>query len=89
MQNRPIHTDICMEIPQGMFGKINPRSGLSVKHHIDTNAGVIDSDYRGEILVVLENNKTEDYEVHKGDKIAQIIFHHIPTIKLVLEAQIS
>ena len=70
-----IKTNISMEITHGYYGRIAPRSGLAYKSGIDVLAGVIDSDYRGDIGVILYNtDKNIDFEVKKGDRIAQIIF---------------
>ncbi len=70
-----IKTNISMEIIPGYYGRIAPRSGLAYKNGIDVLAGVIDSDYRGDIGVILYNtDKNIDFEVKKGDRIAQIIF---------------
>jgi dUTP pyrophosphatase len=68
-----IKTDIAMDIPPGHYGRICPRSGLAMQHGIDVLAGVIDSDYRGNIAVVLINHGAYPFEVHPGDKVAQII----------------
>jgi dUTP pyrophosphatase len=70
-----IKTNISMEITPGYYGRIAPRSGLAYKSGIDILAGVIDSDYRGDIGVILYNtDKNIDFVVKKGDRIAQIIF---------------
>lgn len=70
-----IKTNISMAIPSGYYGRIAPRSGLAYKNGIDVLAGVIDSDYRGDIGVILYNtDKKLDFGVRKGDRIAQIIF---------------
>lgn len=69
-----INTGIKIEIPDGLYGRIAPRSGLAVKHGIDVFAGVIDSDYRGEIKCVLYNSSENPFNFNIGDKIAQIIF---------------
>ena len=70
----PIGTGISIAIPPGYYGRIAPRSGLAVKHGIDVLAGVIDSDYRGEIKVILLNTDREErFYVKKGDRIAQLI----------------
>jgi dUTP pyrophosphatase len=70
-----IKTNISMEITPGYYGRIAPRSGLAYKNGIDVLAGVIDSDYRGDIGVILYNtDKNIDFTVKKGDRIAQIIF---------------
>ena len=78
-------TGISMEIPNNLYGRIAPRSGLAVKKGIDTLAGTIDSDYRGEILAVLINFGQESVMINKGDRIAQMIFEYFasPTIMAV------
>ena len=70
-----VKTNISMSIPAGYYGRIAPRSGLAYKNGIDVLAGVIDSDYRGDIGVILYNtDKNIDFGIKKGDRIAQIIF---------------
>lgn len=59
------------------------RSSLSWKHHIDVGAGVVDRDYRGNVGVVLFNLSNTDYEIHQGDRIAQLIVERISTPALV------
>jgi deoxyuridine 5'-triphosphate nucleotidohydrolase len=59
------------------YGRIAPRSGLSVKHSIDIGAGVIDFDYRGNIKICFINNGDNPYTVTSGDKIAQIVFEKV------------
>lgn len=73
-ERRLIKTNIALEIPRGYYGRIAPRSGLANKFGIDVLAGVIDSDYRNGIGVILLNTGKEDFSVKKGDRIAQIIF---------------
>ena len=68
-----VRTGISIEIPAGCAGLVWPRSGMAAKHGIDTMAGVIDSDYRGEVKVVLTNHGTEAYRIKAGDRIAQLI----------------
>ncbi|XP_047482115.1 deoxyuridine 5'-triphosphate nucleotidohydrolase-like, partial [Penaeus chinensis] len=82
-----IKTDIQVELPEGCYGRIAPRSGLSWKHHLDVGAGVIDRDYRGNVGVVLFNHAKTDYEVKKGDRVAQLICEKIiyPEIEEVQE----
>ena len=78
-----IKTNISMEINPGYYGRIAPRSGLAYKNGIDVLAGVIDSDYRGDIGVILYNtDKNIDFSVKKGDRIAQIIFEACYTVTL-------
>jgi dUTP pyrophosphatase len=74
-----ISTGISISIPDGYVARIAPRSGLAVKHGIDTLAGVVDSSYRGEVKVVLAivNKFAPMYEVKKGDKIAQLLIQPV------------
>lgn len=67
-------TGIAMAIPVTHYGRIAPRSGLAYKKGIDVLGGVIDSDYRGELGVILLNASSEDVVIQHGDRIAQIIF---------------
>lgn len=74
-ERKLIPTNISMVIPKGWYGRIAPRSGLAYKHGIDVLAGVIDSDYRGNIGVILYNTDLDKpFEFKTGDRIAQIIF---------------
>lgn len=67
----------------GIYGRIAPRSGLTVKHGVDTKAGVIDADYQGEIKVPMTMLVDEPYKIKKGDRIAQLILeHHMPTMNI-------
>ena len=59
-----------MAIPVGNYGRIAPRSGLAAKNFIDVGAGVIDSDYRGEVKVLLFNFAEVDFKVVTGDRVA-------------------
>lgn len=71
-----VPTGLFIEIPEGFEAQIRSRSGLAFKHGIVclNSPGTIDSDYRGEIKVLLMNLGTEDFEVNNNDRIAQIIF---------------
>lgn len=72
-QRKVIHTGFAWQIPLGMVGQVWPRSGTAVKQGLDTLAGVIDSDFRGEIGVVLINHGEEPVSVEGGDRIAQLL----------------
>ena len=72
-----IPTNIAIEIPPDTYARIAPRSGLAWKHFIDTGAGVVDYDYRGDVGVILFNHNTEDFYVKKGDRVAQLILERI------------
>ena len=75
-QTKLIHTGLAMEIPEGLVGLIYARSGLASKKGLApaNKVGVIDSDYRGEIMVALHNHGTEAQTVADGERIAQIVF---------------
>lgn len=78
-----VSTGISIVLPEGVYGRVAPRSGLSVKHGIHTGAGVIDPDYTGEIKVVLFNLGHEDFKIKKGDRIAQLILERCETPPVV------
>lgn len=70
-----IPTNVIIELPMGYEGQVRPRSGLALKHGITVlnSPGTVDSDYRGEIGVVLINHGENDFEINFGDRIAQLI----------------
>lgn len=68
-----ISTGVSVEIDADKVGLIWPRSGIAVKNGIDTGAGVIDSDYRGEVKVLLFNHGEYAYKIKRGDRIAQLL----------------
>jgi dUTP pyrophosphatase len=72
-----VPTALRLQIPPGHVGLVWPRSGLAVRHGIDTLAGVIDSDYRGEVKVVLVNHGSEPFRIAAGDRIAQLLVQRI------------
>ena len=69
----PVKTGLHFAIPDGVVGIIKDRSGLALEFGLHTLAGVIDSNYRGEIMVVLINLGEKEYRVNAGDRIAQLI----------------
>lgn len=72
-----IQTDLQIALPSGCYGRVAPRSGLAWKHSIDVGAGVIDQDYRGPLNVILFNFGDQDFEIKRGDRIAQLICEKI------------
>lgn len=82
-----IETGIAMEIPLGYVGLIWEKSGLAVKHGIQTMGGVIDSGYRGEVVVTVYNASEKTHTFEKGDKVGQILIQKIegPEIEVVEE----
>lgn len=72
-----VSTALRIELPKGCVGLIWPRSGLAARYGIDTLAGVIDADYRGEVKVVLANHGGVPFEIKPGDRIAQILVQRV------------
>lgn len=72
-EQKMVPTGIHMSMPIGYYGSIESRSGLAKKYRIDSKGGIIDSDYRGEIIVLLENLGTDTFYYSKGDSICQMI----------------
>ena len=88
-QRKTVSTGIAIQMPEHFAGLIWPRSGLSVKKGIDVLAGVIDSGYRGEIMVCLYNTSDENVSINAGDRIAQIIFQEVPRVKLEVHSTLG
>jgi len=78
-----IPTGIRLGLPEGVVALVHPRSGLALKHGITVlNApGTIDSNYRGEIGVILHNTSGDWFDVDKGDRIAQLVFQQVLTVQ--------
>ena len=70
-----VPTGIFLEIPTGYEAQVRPRSGLSAKHGVTilNSPGTIDSDYRGEIKIILINLGSEEFIINNGDRIAQLV----------------
>lgn len=75
MERARVPTGLVLEIPPGWEGQVRPRSGLALRHGVTlVNApGTVDSDYRGEVAVLLINLGTDPYTVRRGDRIAQLV----------------
>jgi dUTP pyrophosphatase len=74
-----IPTGVAISLPQNIEGQVRPRSGLSLKYGITVlnSPGTIDSDYRGEIKVILINHGNEDFLIKNNDRIAQLVFNEV------------
>lgn len=79
-----IPTGLFMEIPDGMEAQVRPRSGLALKNGVTVlnSPGTIDSDYRGEIGVLLINLSNIPFEIKDGERIAQLIFSEVKQVQL-------
>jgi len=82
---RLVPTGIHIEIPSGFEGQVRPRSGLAAKFGITVlnSPGTIDSDYRGEIKVVLINNGKNPFVITRGDRIAQLVISKVERVNFV------
>jgi dUTP pyrophosphatase len=71
-----VPTGLVLEIPHGWEGQVRPRSGLAIRHGLTllNTPGTIDSDYRGEIKVIVVNLGQKAYAIERGDRIAQLVF---------------
>jgi dUTP pyrophosphatase len=78
-----ISTGVAMKIPHGYYGRIAPRSGFSVKTGLMVNAGVIDSDYRGEVKILFQNPTDKCVRINNGEKVAQIIIEKIAHCEVI------
>ena len=76
-----VRTGLAVSIPQGFYGRVAPRSGLAVRHGLDVLAGVIDSDYRGEIICALINHGDEPFHIEAGARLAQLIIESIAMLE--------
>ena len=86
-----VPTGLVFEIPHGYEGQIRPRSGLAFKHGITclNTPGTIDSDYRGEVKVLLVNLGDDDFRIERGMRIAQAVFAPVVQPKIEERAEIS
>ncbi|ETI47697.1 hypothetical protein F443_08130 [Phytophthora nicotianae P1569] len=84
-----VKTDLIIAVPDGCYARVAPRSGLAWKKFIDTGAGVVDADYRGNVGVILFNHSNEDFPVKRGDRVAQLILEKIeyPEVQEVEEIE--
>jgi len=86
-----IGTGLRLEIPEGLEGQVRPRSGLAAKHGITVlnSPGTIDSDYTGEIKVILYNTSAQDFFIKKGDRIAQLVFSEVIRVAFLKSEKLS
>lgn len=84
-----IRTGLSFDLPSGYEMQIRPRSGISLKSKIRVAFGTVDSDYRGEVAIVLDNIGNTHHQISKGDRIAQAVIQQIPHITLVEVIKLS
>ena len=81
-----VKTGLYIQMPLGVEAQVRPRSGLAIKSGVTVlnSPGTIDSDYRGEICVIVINLSNEDFEIQNGDRIAQLVFTKHESVDLEL-----
>jgi dUTP pyrophosphatase len=86
-----VGTGVFLEIPKGMEVQVRPRSGLALRHGIGilNSPGTVDSDYRGEVRVILFNFGRKRFEVNPGDRIAQLVFAPVSRVRLVKTGKLA
>ncbi len=85
-ERRLVSTGLAIAIPEGYAGFVQPRSGLALKAGLSmaNTPGLVDSQYRGELKVICVNlDDSEPIEIHKGDRIAQLVIQKVPIVTLV------
>lgn len=90
-QSTLVPTGVFMELPVNYEAQVRPRSGLALKHNITlTNSpGTIDAGYRGEVGVIMFNHGPAEFEVKRGDRIAQMVITELPQVELELAESLS
>jgi dUTP pyrophosphatase len=84
-----IGTGIALEVPPGYDAQIRPRSGLSLKG-VGVTLGTVDSDYRGEVMVTMYMlTLGVGFEIKHGDRVAQLVIHKLPDVKIIESAELS
>ena len=84
-----VSTGISAEFPEGYVALVWDKSGMALKSGIKTMAGVIDSGYRGEYKIVLTNLSPENFEIKKGQKIAQLLLQKIEVPEIEIAEELS
>jgi dUTP pyrophosphatase len=86
-----IPTGLTMEIPEGYEAQIRPRSGLAINHGITllNTPGTIDSDYRGEVKIIITNLGNKDFSIDNGMRIAQMVFNKIYRGQFIITGDLS
>lgn len=88
---KAISTGIILEMPINMEAQVRPRSGLAFRHGVTVlnSPGTIDSDYRGEVKVILINHSDRDFEINIGDRVAQMVFSKVIKVDFVETTELS
>ena len=91
IEPRVVSTGLILDIPHGFEAQVRSRSGLAINHGVFVlnSPGTIDSDYRGEVKVILANVSKEPFIIKKGDRIAQLVFSRIIQATFVSSQELS
>jgi dUTP pyrophosphatase len=86
-----IPTGLSLELPEGYEAQVRPRSGLAIKHGITclNTPGTIDSDYRGEVKVILINLSSEEQQINNGDRVAQMVIQQVERVEWLLVQELT
>jgi len=88
-ERKSVPTGLIVEIPPGWYGRVAPRSGLAARHGIDTLAGVIDPDFRGELMALIVNTGEAPVSFYAGERIAQLIIERAAVCNYVWADELS
>lgn len=91
LERKVIGTGLKIALPEGFEAQVRPRSGLAAKHGISVlnSPGTIDADYRGEIGVIIVNLSNEDFTIHPGERIAQLVVARFEQINWQITESLS
>jgi dUTP pyrophosphatase len=86
-----VPTGFVLELPRGYEAQVRPRSGLALKHGVTllNSPGTIDSDYRGELMVILVNHGDEPFLVRRGERIAQLVIAPVSHAEIVAAQELA
>jgi dUTP pyrophosphatase len=88
-ERKSVPTGLIVEIPPGWYGRVAPRSGLAARHGVDTLAGVVDSDFRGELMALIVNLGDAPVSFDAGERIAQLIIERAAICDYVWADELS
>lgn len=91
MERRLVRTGVSIAIPEGYEGQVRPRSGLALRHGITmvNSPGTIDSDYRGELMIIMINLGADPVQFSVGDRIAQVVFTPVTRAEFILAEELG
>ena len=78
-----IGTGVGVMLPPGTYGRVAPRSGLPLAFGVDVLGGLITSDYRGEIRIIIANSSDKAFALRQGDRVAQLVFEYLPNVDFI------